>query len=206
MSHKRHPRLVEESGPRSSGCGTSTSSGSSRPRPFRRDKHRDDLGTTPATPRPGRPALTKGGTGRGRLPGQELCRAELHDGPANGAGALVQRWRENAKLLRRYRQVPQAEVLEDRAAELEAALRTQEGELLTLTEGARVSGYTADHLGRLVRSGVLTNHGRPNAPRVRRADLPRKILSLHVRHADPDLLGASRRQVAQAITTSSSRR
>jgi hypothetical protein len=121
-----------------------------------------------------------------------------------GVEALVQQWRGHATLLRQYRQESQADWLEDRAAELEAALQAQDVELLTLTEAAELSGYSADHLGRLVRSGALKNHGRPNAPRVRRGDLPKKLLL--GRHPDPDLLGASRRQVAKAITTSKSSR
>lgn len=118
---------------------------------------------------------------------------------------LVQQWRDHASLFRRYRANQQAEWLEDRAAELEAALRAQDDELVNLTEAARISGYTADHVGRLVRGGVIQNLGRPNAPKVRRGDLPRK-LPLPGTHADPKLVGASRRQVAQAITTSGSRR
>jgi hypothetical protein len=117
---------------------------------------------------------------------------------------LVEQWRMHAALLRLYRDQKGAECLEDRAAELEAALRAQEDELINLTEGARISGYTADHLGRLVRNGALQNLGRSNAPRVRRGDLPRKLLSPGP--ANTDLVGASRRRVAQAITTSESSR
>lgn len=117
---------------------------------------------------------------------------------------LAQQWRHHAALLRQYKNHHQAEWLEDRAAELETALQEQDGELLTLTEAAAISGYTADHLGRLVRDGILQNLGRPNAPKVRRGDLPRK-LPLPGTHANTDLLGASRRQVAKAITTSSRR-
>ena len=94
-------------------------------------------------------------------------------------------------------------VLRD-VAQLRGA-RDGDDALLSLTAAARVCGYSADHLGRLVRAGTLVNHGRPNAPRVRRGDLPRKP-ALPGRLADPTLLGASRRQVAQAITTSGNRR
>jgi hypothetical protein len=45
---------------------------------------------------------------------------------------------------------------------------------LTLSEGARVSGYSTDHLRHLIAAGQLENLGRKHAPRVRRGDLPRK--------------------------------
>lgn len=122
-----------------------------------------------------------------------------------GVEELVQRWRRDAVLLRQYRNQQLAELLEDRAAELEAALQAQNAELLTLTEAAAASGYSADHLGRLVRNGSIKNYGRPNSPKVQRGDLPRK-LTLPSCYAEPKLLGASRRQVAKAITTSGSRR
>jgi hypothetical protein len=122
-----------------------------------------------------------------------------------GALGLIAQWRTDAALLRQYRNHQQAEWLEDRGAELEAVLEGQNGDLVSLVEGARLSGYTADHLGRLVRRGVLQNFGRLNAPKVRRGDLPRK-LTLPGRHANPQLVGASKRQVAQAILTSKERR
>lgn len=60
------------------------------------------------------------------------------------------------------------------AEELEAALDEQDGALLNLQEAAEESGYSADHLGRLVSEGKLPNAGERHAPRIRRADLPRK--------------------------------
>jgi hypothetical protein len=84
-------------------------------------------------------------------------------------------WRERARLLRDYGGDPPAsKAWEVAAAELEQALRTFRDESLNLTEAAKASGYTADHLGELVRSGKIPNAGRINAPRIRRADLPTK--------------------------------
>lgn len=48
-----------------------------------------------------------------------------------------------------------------------AALETP----LSLTEAAKRTGHTPDHIGRLVRLGKLPNAGRKNAPRVRYTDL-----------------------------------
>ncbi len=77
-------------------------------------------------------------------------------------------------MLRRRGATAQAEVLEGAAADLEAALTMAGAEAVTLAEAARLSGYTADALGRMVRTGALRNVGRPHAPRLRVADLPRK--------------------------------
>jgi hypothetical protein len=101
--------------------------------------------------------------------------------------------------------VDPAKLVEEVLRDAEALFGSEENELLTLTEAAKISGYTADHLGRQVRNGTLKNYGRPHAPRVRRADLPRKPLLLDAA-ADTNLIGASRRQVAKAITTSESSR
>jgi hypothetical protein len=94
---------------------------------------------------------------------------DLRPGPAE----LVTAWRDRAASLRRY--APEvANALEDAASELEAHLRETEADLLTLQAATRETGYTSDHLGRLIRAGKLENHGRGHAPKVRRGDLPRK--------------------------------
>jgi hypothetical protein len=46
---------------------------------------------------------------------------------------------------------------------------------MTLTEAAVCTGYSADHIGRLVRQGKIRNLGRKGAPRVRVRDLPRRV-------------------------------
>jgi len=70
-------------------------------------------------------------------------------------------------------------VLERCADELEATVRDRDETTLTLTDAARESGYTREHLGRLVRDGKIPNAGRPGAPRIARRHLPRK-------HRDPE--------------------
>jgi hypothetical protein len=89
------------------------------------------------------------------------------------AAALAPAWRERAASIRRY--APEvANAWEDAATELETTLRDIGADLLSLQAAARESGYSPDHLGRLIRRGKLTNHGREHAPKVRRAELPRK--------------------------------
>ena len=83
-------------------------------------------------------------------------------------------WRRQAKALRRYGGETPAVALDRCADDLETTLRERDETTLSLVEAARESGYTADHLGRLVREGKIPNAGRPGAPRIARTDLPRK--------------------------------
>src|SRR4051812_48813926 len=59
-------------------------------------------------------------------------------------------------------------------ADLERILEEGNAESLTLAEAARRSGFSADHIGRLVRHGRLTNAGRKHAPRVLSRELPHR--------------------------------
>ena len=88
-------------------------------------------------------------------------------------------WRSRAKTLRRYGSEPPAIALERCAEELDATIRDRDETTYSLVEASRESGYTADHLGRLVRDGKIPNAGRLGAPRIARRDLPRKA------HAPP---------------------
>jgi hypothetical protein len=83
-------------------------------------------------------------------------------------------WRSLADQQRRFGAETHARILEYCADELANALRMREEELLDLQQASFESGYSADHLGRLVRDGKLPNAGRRNAPKIRRADLPRR--------------------------------
>lgn len=83
-------------------------------------------------------------------------------------------WRKEADNARAWGADGTATAIERCAEELEAALAHGDDELLTLTQAAELTGYTADHLGRQIRAGKLTNRGRKNTPRVRRGDLTPK--------------------------------
>ena len=115
--------------------------------------------------------------------------------------SLPSAWRQKADWLRRY--APEvAAAFAQCATDLQAALDVAASELLTLREAAQVSGYSADHLGRLIREGRLQNHGRPRAPRLCRAELPHKAPAVAHPRPIPQLLGATPRQVAQAVASS----
>ncbi|MYC52974.1 MAG: hypothetical protein F4X47_11730 [Gammaproteobacteria bacterium] len=110
-------------------------------------------------------------------------------------------WRRRAKGLRRYGVETSATALERCAEELDATLVQREETTYSLVEASRESGYSADHLGRLVRDGKIPNAGRPGAPRIALKDLPRKA---HV-PAEPRLADEPRRrdvsnaQIVQSI-------
>ena len=92
---------------------------------------------------------------------------------------LAAQWRTRAAELRRWAAAEGAAcALEGAAAELETALNATQLEPLSLVVAARESGFSADHLGRQVRTGRIPNAGRANAPRILRRDLPRKSTGL----------------------------
>lgn len=59
-------------------------------------------------------------------------------------------------------------------AEMEQFLSERDEELLTLSQAEQQSGYSYEHLRKLVASGVVPNHGRKGSPLIRRSELPRK--------------------------------
>jgi len=95
-----------------------------------------------------------------------------------------------------------AALLEEVLTDFASVSRGDGDETLNLQQASQESGYSADHLGRLVREGKIPNAGRPNAPRIRRADLPRKASGLRPAQVPLSLLGATPRQIARAVVTS----
>ena len=92
---------------------------------------------------------------------------------AGGVRGLPALWRQRADELRPFAEAA-ARAFGAAAEDLSAELAREDERLLTLQEASRTSGYTADHLARLVRQGTIPNAGRRHAPRIRSADLPRR--------------------------------
>ena len=105
-------------------------------------------------------------------------------------------WRRQAKTLRRYGGRALATALERCADELEGTIQEHDDATYSLTEAARESGYSREHLGRLVRDGKIPNAGRPGAPRIARRDLPRKQPGPDSPFAPPLAQERGRRQVS----------
>ena len=119
--------------------------------------------------------------------------------------AFRERWLTRRDELRRlHALVDGATLCEALLADLDATLRAEHSVALSLRDAAQLSGYSADHLGRLLRAGTLPNVGRPHAPKIRIADLPRKASAPE---ALADLTSAravtkSRVQIARSVVTS----
>jgi hypothetical protein len=119
---------------------------------------------------------------------------------------LLAKWTAQAEEMRRRASlVSGAALCEEFVADLRSLAEGEEAVTLNLQQAARESGYSADHLGRLVRAGQIPNAGRPNAPRIRRRDLPRKAGALPPASPEITLVGATPRQIARAVVTSTRR-
>lgn len=95
-----------------------------------------------------------------------------------------------------------AHIYEKVASELITWNESRANELLTLAEAEVESGYSRSHLGRLVRTGKLRNHGGRTSPRVRRGELPKRVVKaapLPKLKTGTNLPGTSREQIARSI-------
>ncbi len=88
---------------------------------------------------------------------------------------LVNKWEAEAAAMERRGILIRGEVLcREFVADLQALQRGESEEPLTIAQASAESGYSAEHVARMVRQGLIPNQGRKRAPRIRRADLPRK--------------------------------
>jgi hypothetical protein len=93
--------------------------------------------------------------------------------PPEHIDQLIQHWTERQAEWSRFRvQVDGATLAGEIVGDLESLAKADGTEELTLTAASALSGYSSDHLSRLIRDGTLPNAGRKGAPRIRRADLP----------------------------------
>ena len=116
---------------------------------------------------------------------------------------FVTKWADEAHAMRnRGALVNGAALLEEVLRDFEAATSDFQAETLSLGNAARESGYSVDYLGRLVREGRIPNAGRPNAPKIKRSDLPRKASSLRRRDPCTHLDATTPGQIARSVVTS----
>jgi hypothetical protein len=91
--------------------------------------------------------------------------------------ALVIHWRELAEILQSEGCNEVAAARERCATELENCLNAQTGEPLSISSAAKESGYTEEHVRRLLRENPDMNAGRKGKPLIRRGDLPLKAVA-----------------------------
>jgi hypothetical protein len=114
---------------------------------------------------------------------------------------LAESWRQQVAVLRKRGDERGATLMMGMIEELSDALSASGGEVVTLKEAARISTYSAGHLARMIRAGDVPNAGRPNSPKLRRADVPTK----GGRGADEalrlDRTSGRKEQIARSIVT-----
>ena len=115
---------------------------------------------------------------------------------------LPELWRTLAAQQRRLGADAQARTLEYCADELTATLTRAGDELLSLRRAARESGYSVDHIGRLLREGKIVNSGRKSKPLIRRKDLPRKAERTQAKANPPPQSGSTPDSLLQDIIRS----
>jgi hypothetical protein len=116
---------------------------------------------------------------------------------------LVAHWTQTASDFKRLGVlVPGDRVIEELLADLESVLRNEDTQPLTLTEASLLSGYSRDHLSRLVRTGKIPNAGLHHRPRIQRADLPRSANRLRVEADQAIVPIGSKRQIARSVVNS----
>jgi len=101
---------------------------------------------------------------------------------------FLAKWRAERDRLSRYRVlVDPIPLLDDILQDAAAALASDQDELLTLEEARASSGYSVDHLARLVRQGTIPDlrlPGRRGRIYIRRRDLPVRPGRPHTEGAD----------------------
>lgn len=117
-----------------------------------------------------------------------------------GVVELVEDWKARARKLREWAAAEEAaKAWEAAAAELEAVVVGHAERRLNLQEAAAASGYSPDHLGRLLREGRVPNAGRTHAPRIRAGDLPLKPGQTRGARNGHDAAGVPRAHIVRRV-------
>lgn len=99
---------------------------------------------------------------------------------------LLSSWSTEAQHLKKRGQSNLALFLESLTEEVENAWIDYASAALNLQEAAAESGYSVDHLGRQLLACKIPNAGAKGQPRIRRADLPRRVAARPGGKYDPD--------------------
>lgn len=119
------------------------------------------------------------------------------------ASEFEAKWSAEAVAMRRRKvQVDGAALCDEMLADFRLVMAADRETLLNLTEAAAESGYSPDHLGALVRQGVIPNAGRPKSPKIKRSDLPLKPSRLRPPPPAFKLVSATPGRIVRAVVDS----
>lgn len=105
-------------------------------------------------------------------------RGQSSVGSCETRSGIEKRWSSRREEYARFRvQVDGAKIVDEFLADLQKVRETENEELLSLGVAAQISGYSRDHLARLIRQGTVVNSGRKNRPLVKRKHLPKRAIS-----------------------------
>jgi hypothetical protein len=89
---------------------------------------------------------------------------------------MLNRWAHRRDELKRlHASVDGALLCEEFIVELQELIESRRSATLTLSEASELTGYSRDHLSRLMRQGLLTNVGKKNKPRLVAGELPKRV-------------------------------
>ena len=115
-------------------------------------------------------------------------------------GHLVERWSLRRDEFRRFASlVDGGRLCEEVLADLRRLDAAGDEAVLTLSQAALCSGYSREHLGRMLRQGKIPNAGRLNAPKIRLRDMPLKAGYLPQGGVEGQIGIASKRQIVRSI-------
>lgn len=115
---------------------------------------------------------------------------------------LAESWRADANKFKEWGDERPAHILLRVADQLASAIEQADEEPLSLASAATASGYSPSHIGRLIRTGTIPNAGRPNAPAVRRRDLPVKAGHLTLSHTAAHVHVGRRERIVRSVVNS----
>lgn len=111
---------------------------------------------------------------------------------------VIERWEaKRGELARYHAQVDGEALVTEMLADMESLAAGEAP--VPLSVAAAETGYTTDHLSRLIKEGKLANHGRKHAPRVKLSDCPRKRSTAGGRLAERDGLAYHPRTDARSL-------
>lgn len=116
--------------------------------------------------------------------------------------ALALQWQQESATLRsRFGEDRTTKTLQSLSDDLLGWIEEAQSRLLNLVEASEISGYSAGHLGRLIKHGEIPNSGRPNAPKIALRELPMKPGHLPSSLDRGDLTPARAEQIARSIVS-----